>query len=501
LKGEDVVRHRLRPIRDRLAQIGWAEPLGIVVLGALLRIYRLGTWDFVLDEGFQLGMTARPPGEIVATVVREDPFHPPLFHLVLYLWRNLGEGEVTLRMLSVILGTLSIWLVYRIGTQLVDRRVGLLAAFILAISPFHVYYSQEFRMYPMVFFLSLLALDALVRVIREGRPAQWLGYGTATALALYTDYGAFLALAAHNVAVAFLAVLRRGPHLGKWVLTQAVILVLYMPWIPVMVRAFRPLADPARVSPVVAAAPDEPIAHSVVTVAHNVAFTLAAFTSAHLPMGQPVLKTILVVIFGGVVLAGAWALRHRVEPLIVLGSLTLVPVVLGAYMYYILGLVFPRTLMAATAGYYTLMAAGFLALPRRHAGPLLLAGLVAVNLYSLNILYHRTLRAPPWSQVASYVHAEIRPGEGMVFVDGRWRWLFGLYYPEPMDEPADGYEGPRDLERVQAFVDAHQGLYVVLKEERKHDPEGRIRQYVQSRMKQTTWKEFPGGVRVERYQR
>ena len=48
------------------------------------------------------------------------------------------------------------------GRRLAGPRVGLLAALLLALSPFHVYYSQEVRMYGLVTLLGLAAFSFLL---------------------------------------------------------------------------------------------------------------------------------------------------------------------------------------------------------------------------------------------------------------------------------------------------------------------------------------------------
>lgn len=53
-----------------------------------------------------------------------------------------GEGAVALVTLNALAGTLSILLIYFIGASLCGRSVGLIAAFVLALSPYHLLYSR-----------------------------------------------------------------------------------------------------------------------------------------------------------------------------------------------------------------------------------------------------------------------------------------------------------------------------------------------------------------------
>jgi len=90
------------------------------------------------------------------------------------------------RLAMVGFGLWSIWLTYRLASELFDRRVGLVAAGVLAVNPLHIAYSQIIRSDVMaVCFLLLVALAA-VRIARGGGRrdlvlgALWLGLAIVT---------------------------------------------------------------------------------------------------------------------------------------------------------------------------------------------------------------------------------------------------------------------------------------------------------------------------------
>ena len=114
---------------------------------------------------------------IPAFVARWD-FHPPLFYLVLHFWRSLGaDTEFSLRLLPVAFGTLSIVVLYRLSTYLLGSETGLVTSFLLAISPYHIWFDQMLRPYTAAFFLTLLSLDALARLLRREQAVLWLVLG------------------------------------------------------------------------------------------------------------------------------------------------------------------------------------------------------------------------------------------------------------------------------------------------------------------------------------
>lgn len=220
----------------------------IVLLALGLRLARLTFQPLWWDEGWSLYFAASDvPTLLNLTSV---DIHPPLYYLLLRLWTALvGSGVVAVRLLSVLIGTAAVPLLYAVGRRLLGYRLashggGLLAAFLLAISPFHVYYSQEVRMYGLVTLLGLAAFYFAHRwaaqpwATSEGPAWGSLpGYVLAATAALYTQYYAAFLLLGLNLALAFhwlrlrppAAVLRR--RAGAWLAAQGAVLLLFVPWL------------------------------------------------------------------------------------------------------------------------------------------------------------------------------------------------------------------------------------------------------------------------------
>jgi len=145
--------------------------LAIVVLGGFLRFYQIGSKGLWLDEAFSVWLGWQSIGEMLGWLVRIDQ-HPPLYYALLHFWMSLGDRAATVRALSALCGTLTIPVIYLLGRRLVDDGVGLLTALILAVSPFHVRFAQEARMYTLLALNASLALYALVRLLTDPRAAR-----------------------------------------------------------------------------------------------------------------------------------------------------------------------------------------------------------------------------------------------------------------------------------------------------------------------------------------
>ncbi len=210
----------------------------ILVLGFGLRLYGLGDESLWLDEGTSVRTASLPTGELLARLARPDT-PPPLFHLLLHVWiKRFGDSEAAVRLLPLLFGVLSVFMVYKVGRLLFGARTGLLAALLVAASPFHIQFSQEARMYSLMVFLVLASYYFFLRLLQEGARGPRLAYVLFSVLLLYTHvYGwFFLGAQAASYLTLLLARPRPALPLGTWLKLQAAIVLLFAPWMVLLVQ-------------------------------------------------------------------------------------------------------------------------------------------------------------------------------------------------------------------------------------------------------------------------
>lgn len=118
----------------------------ITLVGALLRIYHLGFNSFWLDEAWTWYFSKMSWSEIWNTTAYE--FNPPGFYWIEHTIMYSGESEIWLRLVPAVCGIITIPVMYLIGKQFYQsKKAGLIAALLMALSPFAVWYSQEARAY------------------------------------------------------------------------------------------------------------------------------------------------------------------------------------------------------------------------------------------------------------------------------------------------------------------------------------------------------------------
>ncbi len=212
---------------DRLAareldpRVSLASPLvwlPVVVLCAagfavrLLDFWR-GLWEDELTVAYYTDLGLR----LVLPTVAQNGAHPPLYFFVAVLDSRLGMDIVSaLRVPSIAAGVATIAVVYFLLLRLGGRAAALVGGTLTAFAPIAVWYSDEGRMYSLLWFLVLTSYLLLIvgNDSKHWRIAAVL-YALTVGLALWTDYSAALALVPAPLLMLLLR--HRGWFFGAWI--------------------------------------------------------------------------------------------------------------------------------------------------------------------------------------------------------------------------------------------------------------------------------------------
>lgn len=168
--------------------------LAILALGASLRLAGLDSESLWFDEGWTLQVT-KLDRQTLWNVLRTQPF--PLYYVLIYGWAKLGQSALMLRLFSALVSILALPVFYAIVRPSRSQRESLLATGLLALSPLHIWYAQEARMYALATLLALLATWCLVQGLATSQRRWWIGYALAIACSIYTFYYALFLLPGH----------------------------------------------------------------------------------------------------------------------------------------------------------------------------------------------------------------------------------------------------------------------------------------------------------------
>ena len=203
----------------------------IFVVALALRLLGLSTQNIWYDEHWTLRVALAPLTQLLDLLVAEEGSKPPIYFGLMHYWVKLGSSEFWLRLPSVLFGSLDAVVAAALGRQLFGAR-GTALGWLVVLSPFHIYYSQEARPFALWGLFTTTALLFHLRYCATPQRRFLLGYVTTTLLACYTFTYALFFLPLFSALFIWLyrPALSRTQRV-EMALGNAVVLLLYLPWL------------------------------------------------------------------------------------------------------------------------------------------------------------------------------------------------------------------------------------------------------------------------------
>ncbi len=205
-----------------------------LLLALALRVVNIQARTLWYDEAFAIlfaksGWAAMVNGTLTPVESGAADVHPLLYYELLHIWiRIFGSSVAAVRLLSAVLGTLTVLAAYILARDWFGVHGGLAAALITAIAPFHVQYSQETRMYALLALLLILTTWLYWRAWTRNRWSYWAGFALLAAASMYTQQLAAFYLAPLGLLP---LLLREWRQLRRTALAASAAFALYLPWL------------------------------------------------------------------------------------------------------------------------------------------------------------------------------------------------------------------------------------------------------------------------------
>lgn len=204
---------------------------GLLIIAALYfaaRLLHLADSCLVFDEIFSVH-AATHSWTSLFQFVAADLIHPPLFYVLLKIWILAGgESLIWLRIFPVVFAVVAIWPFLLLCRELKLKETEILIAFIfLASNGALIRYSQEVRMYSLLFCFSIVSLWLLVKFLdhKSTRTVYiWLLFFNL--LLIYTHYFGWLLIGGETLAV---LILRREKS-RQFFASVGVLILAFLPW-------------------------------------------------------------------------------------------------------------------------------------------------------------------------------------------------------------------------------------------------------------------------------
>jgi len=207
--------------------------LAVTALGAILRFVGATANGYNLDEVWSIWIGRQNVPDMVGNFLFNNvDYTPPTYYAMLHPFLLFSQDYLVVRLISIVAGTLVVFFTFKLALLLFDLRIATLGAFLMAIAPFHIEYSQVARSYMLTTLFALLSLYFFAKVLfRDGGRWNWIGLVACSAFMLYTHYLAIFVVLFENGFIAVLWLRRTmPPGMGRrWVQSQAALVLAALP--------------------------------------------------------------------------------------------------------------------------------------------------------------------------------------------------------------------------------------------------------------------------------
>ncbi len=431
----------------------------VLMLAFTLRVYALDRQDLWGDEAVSALVLKNNIGQILDGQV--DPFHPPLYFVLLRLWTRLAGGtEFAIRYLSLMGALLGVAFVGRAAREMQGWQAALFALALAAAAPFLVYYAQEARMYGVAIAFNAGALWAACAALRQaGQPGQkgfwqaWIAFAALALGAMYAHYLSFLHLL--GIAGGLLLAWRQRPRLLATAAGTALAMgLVYLPWALGQMNRTRGLF------------PSRPEALTLAELWRVAQDTLSAFSIGQILDADWKWVAVLAMT-AAAALGCVWAARSGRPERWLHGIVVLTVIVAGWAFSARLFAFEPRYLMMGMPSFLLLAAAGLYWVGRKWpviAGAVLIASLASAGL--ANYAYYTNYNKGGYGRLMHTVQTNAQTSDVLLLNNPLQRAILEYYRPEGVDyhylSPDDIIDPARLDAALKQLTDGHKRAWLVM---------------------------------------
>ncbi len=429
-----MVRPRPSILASDSARIVAVTALFFVVACALG--IRLSIW---LDEAFSLYTTgAGIPHAIHAAIFFE--LQPPLYFLLLALWRELNSSDFFARLFSIAAATATIPIAAAFAKRHISATSATLTAILLALNPFLLWTAEEIRVYALIALLSALLMFFLFEAYLDGTTALGIraAYIVTAIAALYTQYYLGSLLLAGGAAI----LVFQRKHVWAYLVDMLVVAIVALPIVGFLHQQLgQELSGGYHVRATKAL---------TIFASSLLEFVVPYHWFVKFPERTLLYGLLTCLVLLGLGFAGYSVLRGR-SP--VLTRLLLFTGVVTAFFAVVIArypatFYFPRHITALFVPCELVLVALVACVPpvwQTRVAMLVLLGALGLGYASDASTYRDFEKKGHWRQVASYLDQHARPGQTIFIYNGGQTLPFIHYFHGA--NPVVGIPGPPHLDR------------------------------------------------------
>lgn len=386
----------------------------LVILGVslFLRVHDLGKESIWYDEAVAVKDANLAAFSDVIKVVKETDNNPPFYFIFLHFWiKVFGNSEFSVRMPSVIFSLGAIFMIYKVGGLLFGRNKGIVSSLLLGLSPFHIYYSQEARMYSLASFLTLVSFYFFLKILDKWSYKYALGYIIANSLFMYTHSYSLLIILSQNIYFVLLFISKkRQLSFKNWLVLQTALILLFAPWINVLINKISVLQQGFWVP--------RPSILSIIHIFQTYAGSgelLAIFLLLCLLTISKSKKTRKKILFLPLRFISTMKGPHDCDKIYLLLIWILTPIVLPFIIsQFSTPIIFAKYTIGASLAFYLLAARGITIINSKCIKIFIMAIIISFSILNL-IKYHSKIVKENWRTAVNYVENVAEPSDFLLF--------------------------------------------------------------------------------------
>lgn len=205
----------------------------ILLLAAVWRLLDIRLHPWSPDQQFTVDLASGTWSDLIARTTAD--VHPPLYYALVKLWYLFTPNALeSAQVLSVIISTATLFLIWKFATEEWGERAGWFALVCASFAPYAVFWGHMARNHQLLPLAVVWALLARSRWLANPSNGAWWSSACALAFAMHTNYmgGVFAALWVASVIIEFRVPLRERFTFAASAAPGA---ILFAPWLPILI--------------------------------------------------------------------------------------------------------------------------------------------------------------------------------------------------------------------------------------------------------------------------
>jgi hypothetical protein len=195
-------RYNMSSLKKSIQNIPLSIWLAMGISALVLSLF-IGKKDFWFDEQYTYFCTSLDWSGLFASIWRAE-MNMSLYYILVKIWRYIGESDVSIRMLSLIFAVATVPILYSLGKEMFEKKVGVIAAWLFAVHPFVYDRAQEARGYTLAVLLVSLSTYFFIKILKNQNISNVLLYGISIGLAVYAHFFSLFIIFFHIIYILFI---------------------------------------------------------------------------------------------------------------------------------------------------------------------------------------------------------------------------------------------------------------------------------------------------------